>query len=486
MPAHYSSRLVPLLLPALASIYLPLAVAADVPSELLRLRDLAWPIGLTFTVTFVSWVLAYVVRRDAERAGLTATLVAMVYSFLGTGLRLVWLQGEDLRPHLMIVGGVVALYAVALASLVVVVLVTRSSLSGLTRYLTVWAILLVAWNAGKLTWLEVHSISTTMPPRVHSGITAPLTSLTLAPDIYLIVLDKYTGSKMLATTFGFDNHPFEEALRSRGFVVPTDAQANYVNTFLALGAMLNLRYLDDLTAQFGNGRQWEVAYPLIENNRLTAFLRDHGYTIATMPTAFAGTRLNRYADRQLIPPREVRPEIYARWTSQTAGPALRLLACAVAGCMANVPPYEPSSVDVLERQFQAVRDASRQDGHPLFVFAHLLVPHEPYVYGPECQHRAPFWPQEDTTQAEQIRRRYLDQIRCLNTTLLALVDTIRSDHRCLRSFSFKPTTATGDSAGCCHRCPVLPLAPFVSGPSVFAAYLLPGLPVDSVWAGITP
>jgi hypothetical protein len=488
MPAHHSSRHLPLLLPALASIYVPLAVAADVPSELVRLRDLAWPVGLTCTVTLVSWGLAYAARRSAERAGLAATLVAMVYSFLGAGPRLLGLQGEELRRHLIMVGGVVALCAIVLVLLVVLVLGTRRSLSGLTRYLTVWAIFLVAWNAGKVTWLQIHPITTTMPPRVDSGITitTPHTSLTPAPDIYLIVLDKYTGSTMLAATFGFDNHPFEDALRSRGFVVPTDARANYLHTFLALGAMLNLRYLDDLTARFGNREQWEVAYPLIENNRLAAFLRDHGYTIATMPTAFAGTRQNRYADRQLIPPREVRPEIYARWVKQTAGPGLRLLACAVAGCVANMPPYEPSSVDVLERQFRAVRDASRQDGHPLFVFAHLLVPHEPYVYGPACQHRAPFWPQEDITQAEQIRRRYLDQIRCLNTTLLALADTIRSRSPVPPVILLQADHGHGRLG---RMVPPLSLAApdaIRERTSVFAAYLLPGLPSDSVWAEITP
>jgi len=429
MQVHHSSRLVPVLLPVLASIYVPLAVTTDVPSELVRLRDLAWPVGLTCSVTLVAWSLAYVARRSAERAALAATLVTMGYSRLGAGLSLLGFQVEDLRAHLMMVGGVVALYAVALAALVVVVLGARRSLSGVARYLTIWAIFLVTWNAGKLTWRQIHPLATAMPPRIDSGITTSAPSLSPAPDIYLIVLDKYSGSEMLAATYGFDNHPFEEALRSRGFVVPTDARANYVHTFLALAAMLNLRYLDDLTARFGDRGPWEVAYPLIENNRLAAFLRDHGYTIATMPTAFAGTRLNRYADRQLIPPSEVRPEIYAWWVTQTAGPALRLLACAVAGCIANVPPYQPSTVDVLERQFQAVGDASRRDGHPVFVFAHLLVPHEPYVYGPECQHRVPFWPQQDTTQAEQIRRRYLDQIRCLNTTLLALVDTIRSRDR---------------------------------------------------------
>ena len=69
---------------------------------------------------------------------------------------------------------------------------------------------------------------------------------TTYPDIYLLVLDKYTGNEVLKEHFGFDNASFEEFLRSRGFVVPRSSQANYPQTPLALASMLNLDYLQDL------------------------------------------------------------------------------------------------------------------------------------------------------------------------------------------------------------------------------------------------
>ena len=141
------------------------------------------------------------------------------------------------------------------------------------------------------------------------------------PDIYLIVLDKYTGNEVLKEHFGFDNTSFEEFLRSRGFVVPRSSQANYPQTPLALASMLNLDYLQDLPQDLN-------LYDLIEHNRLAAFLKREGYRFVFFPTGFRVTFQNRNADLQLPMPREVRGEFAAVWQNTTALPELLSSACA--------------------------------------------------------------------------------------------------------------------------------------------------------------
>ena len=482
-PALHNSWLVPLLLPLLASLYLPLAVAGNLPGELVRLQDLVWPVGVTLIVGMLAWAMVIATSRDTEKAALAAVLVIATYSSLGAALKRMGYPGGD--QHVELLAGLVLLYVVAIGGLILALLGTCRSLREVVRYLTLWGALLVIWNVGKVAWGQAHAGRRPNPP-VSAEISAPATPPEPAPDIYLILLDKYTGSRMLDSAFGFDNRPFEAELRSRGFAVPTDAHANYIHTFLALGAMLNLRYLNDLTAQYGNRSEWELVYPLIENNRLAAFLRSRGYTIVTLPTAFSGTRENRYADLEIPDPRDVRSEIYARWVHTTAGPALRTLACHVVGCEENDPPYVPSSADVLDRQFQALADLPRDGKRALFVFAHLLVPHEPYMYGPKCEHRSPFWPLQDAAQIERVRRSYLDQIMCVNARLLPLVDTIRARSRVPPIILLQSDHGHGRMG---RRPPALgAVAPDVvrERQSVFAAYLLPGVPADSISPRITP
>src|SRR5690349_19953164 len=86
-----------------------------------------------------------------------------------------------------------------------------------------------------------------LPP---SRISAP-GAVGRPPDVLFLILDKYTGSRTLAEHYGYDNGDFAQWLRSRGFVVPMAPRANYLHTFLALDAMLNLEYLDSTAARTG-------------------------------------------------------------------------------------------------------------------------------------------------------------------------------------------------------------------------------------------
>ena len=64
------------------------------------------------------------------------------------------------------------------------------------------------------------------------------------PNIYWIVLDAYTRADVLRDTFGYDNAPFLDQLRSRGFQVAEAASANYATTLPSLASALNWDHLD--------------------------------------------------------------------------------------------------------------------------------------------------------------------------------------------------------------------------------------------------
>jgi hypothetical protein len=319
---------------------------------------------------------------------------------------------------------------------------------------------------------------------VDAGIATTVPGVQPAPDIYLILVDKYSRSDLLAERYGFDNRPFESELRRGGFVIPPAARANYVHTFLALAGMLNVEYLDDLSSSFGKSLHWELTYPLIENNRVAAFLHEHGYRVVTFPTEFGGTRQNRYADLQLPAPRDVRSEVQAAWWHVTALPVVHELACHAVSCASENPPYAPASTDLMDWRFRMLASLPDSSGHPLFVFAHLLTPHEPYVYDEHCDHAAPYWPRSDT--GTRVPAAYVAQVQCANAKLLEVVDSIRvrsrvppvillqADHGHARLGRDIPPIGEANHEAIRDRT------------SVFAAYLLPGIPADSVPADVSP
>jgi hypothetical protein len=473
-----------LALPVLASLYFPLAVAANVPPELLRLGDLGRPAAWTLAVSATTWLLAYLMSRSFDKAALASLCGVLAYSSLG------WVV-EMMNPILTMkgldaAGSVGLLYAIAIGALGVALVATRGAFGRAVQFLTIMAALLVAWNLVAVARVARRPSRQPAPP-VEAAITTPTELHKPLPDIYFIVLDKYSSSAVLASRFGLENSAFEAALRARGFVVPPLARANYVHTFLALAAMLNLRYLDELPGRFGASNDWELVYPLVENNRLVSFLGAHGYRIVTFPTEFGATRQNRYADVQLPHPRDVRSEVYAAWVHHTAGPVAHALICRVLGCESDPPPYLPASADLMDWRFRMLAAIPPAGAAPTFVFAHLLVPHEPYIYRRDCQHRPPFWPNADQgSRAARVRQGYVDQIRCVNTKLLQVIDSIQAHARVPPVILLQADHGHGRLG---RDLPALDQASpsaIRERMSVFAAYALPGVPAATVPDSISP
>ncbi len=203
-------------------------------------------------------------------------------------------------------------------------------------------------------------------------------------DIYLIVLDKYTGSEFLRKNFGFDNSDFEAFLRNRGFVVPKRARANYPQTPLALASMLNLDYLQSFPGE------WNL-YDLVEHNRLAAFLKQRGYRFVFFPTGWRITFQNRNADLQLPAPKEVESEFAAVYQNTTMLPELLGGVCALLGCEAGRFLVTAQSADEMDWKFDRIKEQAGGT-QPTFVLAHLSLPHEPFLYRADCSHRDLYWP----------------------------------------------------------------------------------------------
>jgi hypothetical protein len=472
------------LYPLFAAVYFVLHLAAENGSELILLGDLLPPLAGELAACLVLWALAAWAARGINR-GAPLALVAVV-CFSTFGIIAAALQGP-LTP----IGGPVGLLVLLTYFLGVAALALRRFAwvpsPGTTRYLNIVTGLLAAYSAFRVATDTSLSQDAAHAAPVQPALAQPVTSGNRRPpDIYLIVLDKYTASRMLAPGYGFDNRPFEDSLRARGLIVPAHARANYIHTSLALAAMLNLDYLDDVPERFGvDNEDWELVYPLIEDNRLAAFLRGHGYRYVFFPSAFAPTRQSRIADAQLPSPSQIRPEFEAVWLWTTPIPTAHLLACRIAGCQVFTFSYTPESAQLLDWKFARLPELVGRE-QPVFVFAHLTLPHEPYVYYRACAHREPYWPLDDGADTLALKRAYVEQIECLNRKLLILVDALRkrsgtppvillqSDHGHGRLGRLAPGLEAAAPWQVAER------------RAIFAAYSLPGVSPEEVSDSISP
>jgi hypothetical protein len=464
-----------LLQPLLFGLYFVLTLAGSNTAELNGWSDLVWPISVSLLVCVLCCGGAFAVTREPQKAAVVGLLwfaAFSVYGYVAETLRAagtLGLVGAEL--------GLGVLFVTVLFGPSLAIHRSRYRWEAANHYLGLVAVLLLGYTTVQLwrglLWNRESPAVLPLPT-----VTAQRMRSDDRPDVYLIILDKYTGGAVLQEHFGFDNSAFEGFLRSRGFVVPRSARANYPMTLLALASMLNFDYIQNLSGE-------RDLYELVEKNRLAAFLKSQGYRFAFFPTGYRLTARNREADLQLSAPDKDKGELAEVWVATTMLPELVRGVCALTGCEAERILMRAQLADIMDWKFQRMKDLSGGDS-PTFVLAHLLLPHEPYLYNADCSHREPYWPAAfGLAEDGKANKAYIDQIRCANRKIAVLVDSILARSR-------RPPVILLQADHGHGRMGKLPRLEQVKPHllrermSVFSAYLLPGLPTSAIADSISP
>ena len=440
------------LFPFLVALYsvLALAVQMRVTAPVPLLVTMASALAIALSCWIIATLITRVLRtRDEDKRALLA-LVGVV-SFLGYGYFVRALRASALPEMLHQHRNALPTWTLLMAICAALVLFARRDLGGVSRFFGRFAVILliVPLILALFSSRQRARARGTAPPRA----AAPLLPLPAAsrraatkPDIYLIVLDKYSGTRSLAENYGFDNDGFARALREKGFVVPADARANYIHTFLSLASMLNWADLGEVAPQLGlRGTDQSRGFELVENNRAVRFLQSQGYRFVFFPSTFVATQSNRYADVIVRPPtaepvrsaatpaRRTVPALggllaNAWWHNTPASPFISWQ-CLWRDCQKQEFPYPIEPAERLEWKFKQIAQVPDSQS-PKFVFAHLLLPHEPYLFNADCSHREPYWPMGDTGTVRTLRESaYLQQVQCANRMVGSLVDTLLAKSR---------------------------------------------------------
>ena len=240
-------------------------------------------------------------------------------------------------------------------------------------------------------------------------------------DIYLIVLDGHANARVLQETFGFDNSRFEDSLRSLGFIVPRDMRSNYVQTYLSVASLLNAAHMTALTGDAGLTSQ-DHALPtfLVKNNRVARFLKARGYRYVLFPSEWwAATANSPLADESFdaYPSFDIAHEL-SRTELRLATLRSSLLRYAHAGERAPI-----SMEQHITRSFERLHEIPAVPA-PTFTFAHVLLPHVPYLLDEKCRPLAHGISDDSEADTPEQRADYIGQVRCVDRLVLDLVTAL--------------------------------------------------------------
>lgn len=244
-----------------------------------------------------------------------------------------------------------------------------------------------------------------LDPPAPAEIAAQATVGDHPPDIYYIILDGYTRADILEEYYGYDDSAFIDALTERGFYVAEESRSNYLMTFLSLASSLNMQHITFLSEEI-NPRSFGVLVPfhMVRDNKVLHTLDALGYTTIHLSSGWEGTKYNPQADvnyRHLGISEHTFNALVLR--SSILNPFYRSI-------------FDNEGRNRTLYNFDRLAEIPQRP-EPTFTFAHLLVPHVPYVFAADGS-PADLAPGEDG---------YVGQVTYTNTLVLDLVDTILAE-----------------------------------------------------------
>jgi hypothetical protein len=300
--------------------------------------------------------LALVAAAFVTRDWLRAALIVGVLEALFFGYRsLALLTRDPPLQGLPTMPAWVAFFTIALF----VVWRRRDLLPSLTRLLNIATGALIVVALVIILPHEVQGVTRAAPDDV--AIARPPAGTRL-PDIYFLVFDRYGSERSLETRYGITEHGLVDWLEAHGFYVAHDSHANYHRTGPSLEATLNMAMLD--------GTRMDIAR--LGDHAVGRYLTSLGYRYVHIGSWFGPTQSSPLADENLG---LEEPSDFARALYHaTLLPSLeRLLGRSEDRAIrARHRDWATFALDALE--------GLRTEPGPKFVFAHLLLPHPPYVF----------------------------------------------------------------------------------------------------------
>jgi hypothetical protein len=291
------------------------------------------------------------------------------------------------------------------------------------------------------------------------------------PDIYYFILDRYGNKETLKNDFDFDNSAFYEFLEEKGFFVARESYSNYLFTDVSVTSSLNMMLHDKPENIFRGSGELRPLFYLMENNKLFNFFKSRGYTVINAGDVYyEPTVHNKNADINMhfFPFRKL---------------SFVIIQTSILGPFSNkyLDFYaDKFNYDNLLRQFEEFGRIPEMEG-PVFLFAHILSPHDPFIFDEDGSYMS-----FEEGQSRGYAASYRAQVIATNNLLMKTIDTIleKSDKPPIiiiqgdeGPYPINPRTTSWLEAT---------PAELRSKTGIINAYYLPGFDKSNLYHSITP
>ncbi len=384
--------------PFLLGLYPVFALIAYNVSQI-KLSDTLRSLGVSIIGLLVWWLILRLIIRDTRKAALACTLSALLFFSYGHAyayLERLSIFGAQIGRHRYLLPIWLGLLAIGIWW----VAIKLRDVSSLTMALNVTSVIAIVFPLVQIGSYEVRLMAaqSEIVARSSNLCETSLSAGESPPDVYYLILDAYTREDVLQEVYGFDNSEFLDTMRSMGFYLAPLSQSNYGFTGLSLASSLNLDYLENLDDRLveGNSHDLTPLWPLLTKSVVRENLECLGYKVVTFDSGYywsgwpdadlyfnyASTIVNKMENTGGINAFE--SLLINNSAVFVLTDAAEILPHFIQNDLEN-PRREHWSrilylLDCLERKVPMIEG-------PKFVFAHVLIPHTPFVFGPNGEYK---------------------------------------------------------------------------------------------------
>jgi hypothetical protein len=384
--------------------------------------DALWLLGQYETLVTLWAVVFCLLFRSARKGVLFSFLIGCYFFFFGAVHD--WLKG-------VVPGSILIKYSFILPATLLgfagFFICLRSYKRSFSRVVTYLNLLL-----GFLLIVEIVTLLTRQLPHqdivkaatAENKITSLLTpcDTCVKEDIHLIVLDEYAGEEQLKEVFHYDNTPFADLLRSRGFRVIKNSKSNYNFSPISMASMFSLDYLPGV-GRWPDYELVDIASPIINKNIFVDFMARQGYEINNI-SIFDVHQIPAYQKEFTYGARLISDHTFPRRLLSDIGYHLITNLKWQYAIDQNIRSLEKEVAKNKTRMEATLRSSiGKKSNRPQFYYTHLMLPHSPFVLDRNGRSVGLDY-YLDPDRSRGIKRGYLENLLYCNKIIIPFLDTL--------------------------------------------------------------
>ena len=401
--------------PFLLAIF-PVIFSYSVNMHELVPKDIIFPSVLILSITFTIWVILRFILKSGRKAGLIisiALILFFTYGHIYNVVNDISVGDSDGGRHRYLIIPFFVCFVLSIYYFVR----TKHELDNATTIANVIAVSFIAIILVNVTTYNVNE-NYVIPQKQHTNSIPDedITKFTVSnpeklPDVYYIILDEYAGPVGLEF-LQYDNSDFFSYLDKREFYLPPDSHSNYSMTHFSLSSSMNMKYVNYLSDELGKeSKNYIPATELLLNSEVIHNFKSLGYKIVIFDSGTLSS--DDFKDVDVSMCKDTKPFNYVlldavartsmigyfieRWSEEDARNMIL--------CVFTELPTVKDNYD-----------------EPIFVFAHIIFPHPPYIFGPNGEKVTPGNLYNSEKWDEKLA--YLDQLKFANKKSSEVIDNL--------------------------------------------------------------